>query len=234
MLFSLCIPTMDRFDSFLKVNLQNYINNDFIHEIIITDENGRDVDKINIHFHSSKLKLYKNESRLGCLLNKHKACSLANNEWIALIDSDNYADINYFKTASEFILNNTINPYSILSPSKALPSYNFTPGCYTKKDLQNKELLLNLGNYIINKKLILNVDLTKDTDNIKNSNACDVILFNIIIFEQFNINFYIVKNMHYFHKTHNGSIYLQESTKASYKNLIYELKKIRLQKLIVS
>ena len=44
-MFSLCIPTMDRFD-FLKSYLPKYINNNLVREIIICDENGNDYKKI--------------------------------------------------------------------------------------------------------------------------------------------------------------------------------------------
>tara|TARA_Y100000389_G_scaffold204655_1_gene258624 strand:+ start:14086 stop:14796 length:711 start_codon:yes stop_codon:yes gene_type:complete len=234
MFFSLCIPTMDRFDTFLKKTLSKYIENEYINEIIITDENGNDIEKIILHFNSPKLKLYKNEYRLGCFLNKHKACSLANNIWIALIDSDNFADINYFKSASDFIENNNLSNNTILSPSKALPSYKFNVGCYRKQNLKGTELMLNTGNYIINKYLISNISFINDIENIKNSNACDVILFNIMLFEQFNINFYVIKDMTYLHTTHNGSIYLQECNEPYYKKLIYELKNKRLINLLNS
>ena len=36
-MFSLCIPTMDRFDQFLNRYLEGYMNNDLIDEIIITN-----------------------------------------------------------------------------------------------------------------------------------------------------------------------------------------------------
>ena len=41
-MFSLCIPTMDRFDTFLSKFLVKYLNNEYINEIIITDENGNE------------------------------------------------------------------------------------------------------------------------------------------------------------------------------------------------
>ena len=43
---SLCIPTMNRYDSFLKNNLTKYLQMDLIDEIVICDENGEDVKKI--------------------------------------------------------------------------------------------------------------------------------------------------------------------------------------------
>jgi hypothetical protein len=223
MFFSLCIPTMNRYDQFLKNNLQKYIDNEYINEIIITDEFGTDIDKISLNFNSLKLKLYKNEYRLGCLLNKHKACSLAKNDWIALIDSDNFADLNYFKIASNYILNNNISNNSIISPYRALPNYKFVSGCLNRKnhkEIEKNKLLLNTGNYIINKNLINKINLEKDMENIKYSNACDVMLFNLILFEQLNINFYVVENMEYYHSTHNGSIYLEECNNVKYTELI--------------
>ena len=97
-MFSLCIPTMERFDTFLKVNLLKYLDDKNIDEIIICDETGNDIDKINNFFpNNQKLRLFKNETRLGPFANKLKACSLAKNEWIALIDSDNFADTDYFQ-----------------------------------------------------------------------------------------------------------------------------------------
>jgi hypothetical protein len=232
MIFSLCIPTMDRFD-FLKKNLPHYINNNFINEIIITDENGNDIEQIKQHFDSSidssKLKLFKNDTRLGCLLNKHKACSLASNEWIAIIDSDNFADKHYFESASSFLYNNNIPKNSILAPERALPSYKFDVGLYKKNIINhNLSLMLNTGNYIINKYLIDNVNFENDMDDIPYSNACDVVFFNIMLFEQFNLNFYVIKNMYYNHATHKNSIYLKEHKTEHYKKLIYKIRNERL------
>jgi hypothetical protein len=45
-MFSLCIPTLDRFDNFLSKNLVKYLQNEDISEIIITDENGNDIEKL--------------------------------------------------------------------------------------------------------------------------------------------------------------------------------------------
>ena len=45
-MFTLCIPTIDRFDNFLSKYLPHYLNNPLIKEIIITDENGNDAKKI--------------------------------------------------------------------------------------------------------------------------------------------------------------------------------------------
>ena len=219
-MFSLCIATMDRYDTFLHLFLPKYINNPYIDEIIITDENGNDITKIQQNISSHKLKLYTNNKKLGPFLNKLKACSLAKNTWIALIDSDNYADEKYFLTALNYINNNQLSQNVILSPSWAKPTFNFT--ClnnliYKKGNFeQNKKIekinnvassqLMNVGNFIVNKFLIDN--LIYDNNDVVKSSACDVIFFNVLLFEQLNLEFHVVENMWYDHATHNDSTYI--------------------------
>jgi glycosyltransferase involved in cell wall biosynthesis len=232
-MFSLCIPTLDRFDNFLSRYLVQYLENEYINEIIITDENGNDIEKINNAFpNNSKLILIKNESRLGPFLNKMKACSFAKNEWIVLMDSDNFAHKDYFVLAKKYIENLMVNAdvnlqNIILAPSKARPNFDFSHlsgFVYKKGDfvknihLDNETLqqhnsptstLMNTGNYVINKFLIDNLNLTTEMDNIQYSSACDVIYFNTLLFEQFDVNMHVVANMEYDHVVHDGSIYIQ-------------------------
>jgi len=230
-MFSLCIPTMDRYDNFLSKYLTDYINNDLIDEIIITDENGNDVNKIKQHFNNDKLKLFINDNILGPFLNKLKACENAKNEWIALIDSDNFADTEYFIVAKEYI-NKNINQQKniILAPSFAKPNFNYSNYSgviYNKNNLKLYKNNLsvqcvNTGNYIINKFLINNINLTNETKNIPFSSACDVIYFNTLLFEQLDLNLHIVPNLTYLHVVHNNSIYLLTSGKyRDFNNTIY-------------
>jgi hypothetical protein len=226
-MFTLCIPTLDRFDDFLSRYLPEYLNNNLINEIIITDENGNDVDKIQKMFNNDKLKLFKNTKRLGPFLNKLSACSKATNEWIVLMDSDNFADKKYFNVAKEYIKNNVLQKNTILAPCFAKPRFNYLhlsgfiykKGEFKKnKILESKkinnnftpsEILMNTGNYVINKYLIDNIDLTNQTENIKMSSACDVIYFNTLLFEQLDLELHVVSNLEYDHVVHNGSVYIQ-------------------------
>jgi hypothetical protein len=236
-MFSLCIPTIDRFDLFLSIYLPQYIDNDLINEIIITDENGNDIEKIDKTFpNNEKLILVKNETKLGPFLNKLKACSYAKNEWISIMDSDNFADKNYFITGKEYIQNiekNNINKKNIiLAPFKANPHLNYSHlsgYIYNKGNIQNNrnlennifhysfwnptykhsEVLMNTGNYIINKYLIEGIDLSQEAENIKKSSACDVIYFNTLLFEQLDLHMHIVPNLEYEHVVHEGSTYTQ-------------------------
>jgi len=219
-MFSLCIPTIDRYELFLKKYLEYYIYNDLINEIIITDENGNDIEKIRQRYPDNpKLILVKNEHKLGPFLNKVKACKLANNEWIALIDSDNFADKNYFLIAKKYIDDNINNQKNIiLAPSFAKPNFNYSQfsGIVFKNGYfkENKHIqfasttLMNTGNYIINKYLIDNLNIDNEIDNIRQSSACDVIYFNTLLFEQLDLNLHVVPNLEYEHVVHNGSVYL--------------------------
>jgi hypothetical protein len=222
---------MDRFDFFLNKYIKEYINNEYIDEIIITDENGNDIEKINTFFpNNKKLFLIKNEYRLGPFLNKLKACKLAKNEWIVLIDSDNFANMDYFITAQNYIKNVIKDQKNIiLAPSKAKPNFDYShlSGFIYKNDYfkinsikenslikqhnTNSIVLMNTGNFVINKYLIDNLNINNETHNINQSSSCDVIYFNILLFKQLDLNLHIVNNLEYDHVVHSGSIYIQTS-----------------------
>lgn len=230
-MFSLCIPTIDRFDSFLQKYLEKYIDNEYINEIIITDENGNDIEKIQkVYPNNNKLVLIKNEHRLGPFLNKLKACKHAKNEWIALMDSDNFAYKDYFVTAKNYIDNIIKDKKNIiLAPSKARPNFDYSHlsgfiyknGSFKENEIKEKSLkkaynfpstvLMNTGNFVINKYLIDNLNVNNEIQNISQSSSCDVIYFNVLLFEQLDLNLHVVSNLEYEHVVHNGSIYTQTS-----------------------
>ena len=99
---------------FLKNNLTKYLQIDLIDEIVICDENGEDVKKIQRDFpNNDKLRLFVNE-KLGHFLNKIAYVKQAKNEWIALIDSDNFLIMIILK--KNLLLKKNLNKNSILSP----------------------------------------------------------------------------------------------------------------------
>lgn len=223
-MFSLCITTLNRFDNFLKKNIPKYLENDLISEIIVSDESiSNDFKLLQEYFgeNNSKLKLLKNEKILGPFLNKVRCCKEAKNEWIVLMDSDNFADVDYFKIAEQYIKSSQhkINEYTILSPSMASPNfdYKFLANIILTKNNIRKyyndpmfNCFINTGNYIISKKIINNFCFEKDLDIIKSSNACDVKLMNTLFFEQFeNLNIHVLENMKYEHVVHDESVYLK-------------------------
>jgi NDP-sugar pyrophosphorylase family protein len=231
---SLCIPTMNRYDEFLSIYIPEYLENPYINEIIICDENGNDKDKIDLKFNNSKLKTFKNNNKLGPFLNKINCVLNATNEWICLIDSDNFADLKYFETLKKYFESNNIDKTTILAPSFAQPKFDYThlEGiCITKNNLKeiigkeqslrkknNQDLLvcMNTGNYFFNKYIFENLDLDKESEYIYNTPSCDVIYINTLFFEQLNIKFIIVPQLYYLHNVHDGSIFNQTCNQYRY------------------
>jgi len=240
-MFSLCIPTMNRFDQFLSINLPKYIENQLIGEIIISDENGEDIKKIKEAFpNCNKLKLFVNEKRLGPFLNKMNACQKAKNEWLVLMDSDNFADTDYFEIVNNYVLNKNLSKTTILAPCWAKPRFNyshlsgeiFKKGNFEKiknkeknlsKEYVNSRTLMNTGNYVLNKYIIDNLDLTNEINNLQFSHSCDVIYMNTLFFEQYDtMELHVLENLHYSHVVHNGSVYVQYHSKfRNFNNFIY-------------
>lgn len=218
---SLCIPTMNRFDSFLKTYLQyylQYLKAGIINEIIICDETGDDYKKIlDTYGTVPNFKVIKNESVLGVFKNKLKVSSLATSNYIAIIDSDNFCDEVYFNTVKKYIIENEhmFSSTVILSPSFAKPNFNykqFDNAVVTKSNLKNFyyagnfETLLNTGNFVVNKKIIDNIIYDESVMSV--ITAADVLYFNLLAYLQFDdLQLHVVKDLEYNHVVHGGSIY---------------------------
>ena len=98
MVLTVAIPTMDRWN-FLKDQIPIYLNNPNIDYVVISDENGRDVDIISHMENDShiKLRLYNNDSILGVYGNKRQCFLKAPSDWVAVLDSDNQFDDSFFE-----------------------------------------------------------------------------------------------------------------------------------------
>jgi len=227
---SLCITTMDRFDIFLSKYIDKYIeylNAGLIDEIIINDENGNDYDKINEKYkelllENPKIKVFKNEHRLGVFLNKLKVCSHASNKYIALIDSDNFPNETYFEIVNEYIKNNegSFSENIILAPSRSI-NHNESP-FLNYKEFENQiitranikehidklkfQVLLNTGNYILSKKITDNIQYNQNIMDI--ISGCDVVYFNLLAFMQVSdLQLHVVEGLEYSHTEHENGEY---------------------------
>jgi len=218
---SLCIPTYNRFDTFLEKNLKLYLDNPYIHEIIITDEDGKDMEKIKNNFSSPKLFVYKNDSILGAFLNKSRAVSLAKHEWICLMDSDNYAPPSYFEAWKKYTEQHGLEPKKIYMPIQTFQP-NKKGFDYTEfKDMQlnhtntseyNLDKLntaLNTGNYIFHKTNYL--ESNQFFPGLHTScQSVEVFLRNVLLLLN-RSTFVMVPEMKYEHIVHKGSYFLQHS-----------------------
>lgn len=223
--FSLCITTMDRYDTFLKNSLKAYIQfmeEGLIHEIIVSDENGNDYEKIVAEYghlmENSNFRIYKNETVLGVFLNKMKACRYAKYDNIILMDSDNFADRDYFIESERFVRTSIASKTFILSPSRLLNTdLDYTRFCgvrITRDTIQqyiNDECfrtLLNTGNFVISKSII--DILHYDLDTIKKISFYDVVYFHLLVFQQCkDIHLYVSPDLKYSHRVHADSGWLR-------------------------
>lgn len=217
---SLCIPTMDRWE-FLSKNLEDYIKNPYIDEIVISDENGNDADKIKKYFNeTNKIVINVNNKKLGVYKNKEKVVSLSKNDWVCLIDSDNFAPLKYFEEWGKYIEKNGIDNSVIYSPSKTTKQKNHNGFDFInvsgvmidssnfKKYFKINDVFFNLGNYIFNKHNYIKYGTKSDEKNLEiTCYAVDVLYKNYLLITRGNMKLFGVPNMEYNHIVHNGSEY---------------------------
>lgn len=216
--FSLCIPTMDRW-KFLEESLPKYLINPYIKEIVLVDENGADYEQITrVYANEPKIRAYRNEHRLGPFLNKLECMKRATCDWMVMIDSDNFADIDYFETLMKVF--DDSNPHRIYMPSKAVPNFDYTAFAgmnLTFKTIgslirENNDLHLtacfNTGNYVLSK-LAFQTLLQYATDELSQTSfCCDVIYANTLLLSN-GFDFLVVPDQHYSHVVHEGSVYFE-------------------------
>ena len=95
----MAIPTMDRWSTFLKSELPAYLSNPTIDAVVISDENGNDIQSICEAGLDTdpKLRLYQNDSVLGVYGNKRQCLLRSSTDYVAVLDSDNHFDPAFFK-----------------------------------------------------------------------------------------------------------------------------------------
>ena len=205
---------MNRFE-FLKDSIPKYLDNKYIAEIIICDETGEDYDLITTTFNHPKLRVYKNEKRLGCLRNKLNVMSKATCEYICLFDSDNFVAENYFEA-----FNKSIHKSDIFLPDKALPNFMFTPFVDVNLDKHTlREILRRYGNLTLNLLNTMNCIFSKDMSDKLQSILNDTDVDNCYAGDSMYILTYamficdarisVIPNMSYEHRVHDGSYWIE-------------------------
>ena len=229
---SLCIPTMDRW-GFLKVNIPQYLENPYISEIVISDENGHDAEKIRATFTDPKIRVSVNTSRLGGFLNKQRVVSLAKNEFVCLMDSDNFAPLSYFEAWAKYLNGAAPSEHTIYSPYRTIPQpdhegfdYSFAKGItitssdfkYIWRTIPMSRLLYNTGNFIVPKNLYDTSAVPFRAEFLGKNNGpgpLDVMFQHYLMWTYKSMTLAVVPGMDYHHKVHAGSYYLTESSDAN-------------------
>lgn len=228
---SLCIPTMDRFDSFLGKSLDAYVlllEAGWIDEIVVSDENGADYEKIVTRYshligdNHQKFRVYKNREIMGVFRNKIEVCRRARHDTIVLLDSDNFAEKEYFIRIRTFLQSYLDAPSRnhplIISPAVLLStnlrfqriSRDSPITRQNVRDFLHSDdfwILLNTGNYAVSRSIVNN--LRYEADDARQASFYDVVYFNLLVFRQFpTVHFHVVSDLEYHHRVHPGSGWL--------------------------
>lgn len=222
--FTVAIPTMRRWSSFLEKSIPQYLEFDLVSNVVVCDETGEDVAAIlaSPYGKHPKLTLITNEKRLGAYLNKRKCIEKSPTEWIAVLDSDNIFSEEFFYTAYDALKKESFSPKLVLASgdntrvfiktgAQETRTTHFSGMRITRSNwnqvlqMPNWNFLLNDGNYIVHKSVYscLNPNYT-----LEQVYAADAILAA----KQFVANgfvYYIVPGLSYIHTVHEDSEWLK-------------------------
>jgi len=208
---SVCIPTMRRF-SFLKESIPKYLENPHVTELVIVDETGEDYVAITSAFSHPKLRVYQNESRLGMLKNKLRAASYATSDFIAILDSDNFADVGYFQAFKSFFTAHSFSSACLFMPCAATPNFNYREwvGAPINRDTIRQyypriDTCMNTMNSIISREFLSTFDILSDTPICDEIGCYDSKYF--VLYTLFNMKgtAFVVDGMTYEHRVHDES-----------------------------
>lgn len=161
-MITVAIPFYNSQD-YLGKALELLLDSDFVSEIIIHD----DCSEHQTYSDHPKVKIYRNDTNLGAFKNKYLAVSKSLNEWVYLLDSDNY----FFDNSLEVVKNIKPQRGRYYSPSQLhllddgldsslngkVVKYDFgvVDANKAKSLLQSGigefEWLINTGNFFINR-----------------------------------------------------------------------------------
>lgn len=210
MKLTLAITTHNRYEMLLE-SFSGVIDDPRIDEILIMDDCSDEVywNKIKeLPKFNQKIKVVRQAQNRGMSVNKRDAVFHSRNEWVILFDSDNIIGRDYLDALSGVMWFSDI----IYCPSFAKPQFDYrkyellTFDKYHKPDLSDPMLncLFNTCNYVVSREKYL------ETWQENNQVGCaDTIWFNYLWLKS-GYKFHVVPNMHYHHRVHPGSGFLQD------------------------
>lgn len=218
MKLSLAITTFNRYEMTVE-SFAQVIDDPRIDDIVILDDCSTDnsYQKLVEHFNGNeKVRVIRQGQNRGMLVNKFHAVGYAKNEWVALLDSDNVFGKTYFDAFYYQGVYDTPQLYSntIYMPSFAKPTFDYRKFSGKKYDRFNAIDLLSdsLGNCLVNTcNYIVHRDsyckIFQDNESMRGT---DTLWFNYLWLKAGN-SFYIVPDMQYFHREHDGSTWAQHA-----------------------
>lgn len=240
MQLSLCITTYNRYD-LLKESYAQVIDDPRISEIIIVDDCSTEPgikEKVN-SLAGGKVKVFHQVRNQGMSRNKCDAIAYASNPWVIIFDSDNIIGPDYLDAFFTF-LDTWEDPYAshsirnnfIFCPSWAKPEFDFRK--YEMKQFGAKDAAKEIKSDIFNLCLnccncIVNRDFYLKTYQYNEQHIASDTIWHSYNHLKVGGLFYIVPSMHYYHRVHKGSGFLQGvdhnmRMQAEVRKMIMELK----------
>lgn len=230
MTISLAIPTYNS-SQYLWDCIRPVIDSDIISEIVIHDDRSSDVEYFNLietigNIDTNKIKLYRGSKNEKAYINKYLAVSKCKNDWVYLIDSDNWFD----KSILDVIRNIDFSKEDTCYHVKQLHmtngnivkfdyANNFIDLSIAKKNIREGtnyiDWLLNTGNFIVNKNSYIDSQqsavqsLRRGGKKFKDPKGADVLLFSYCWFRYKN-TFTIVDGFYHHHRIRPGNYFVQE------------------------
>ena len=196
------------------------LNDDRIGEIIICDDTSKDIDtleQILTTLNNPKIKLYKNETNMGCYHNKLETVSKCSNQWTLLLDSDNIISKEFIDRLYEIP---EWNSHTIYAPSvaetfpiepsdllnyRAFTNTHITPDVYINNALTNLNFicLINNCNYFLPTQEYIRCMSQYIYNRVTIDSLDSNVLFTDWLYN--NNSVYIVDNLKYKHRVHSNS-----------------------------
>jgi len=226
-MLTVAIPTMRRY-AFLKDSLPVYLAHPGVGEVLVCDETGEDCAAIEATplTQNPKLRLVRNEKRLGIYQNKRKAMTLATCPFVACLDSDNFFDDEWLDTITDLLKtadgktiyasadfkSANMDTGALTFPCKAFSGLKLDAASWnTIFKMPRWNFLLNDGNWVVPYKACLALpDIPSDA-----LEAADAI-YMLQQFVSKGFVVYYVPDLVYLHTVHGDSSWLKtdrESTR---------------------
>ncbi len=227
---TVAIPTMRRWKGFLEKSLPTFLNNEYVTYVVVCDETGEDVEAIRASRWAShpKLRLHRNEQRLGMYANKRRCVEVSPTEWVAVLDSDNIFPDVFFEALFELWKDEGSSSKTVYAASEIVRVFlktgeseqrtNHFSGMRINRGNWNQVLkmkawnfLLNDGNWVGHKSVLeawppLPESQVRATDSIR-------ILKGLV---EKGWTYSIVPGMRYIHTVHDDSEWIKTEAESSY------------------
>lgn len=218
-MLSLAITHYNRYEMVVE-SFAQVIDDVRLSEILIMDDCSTDgsYEKLRDHFKGNeKVRVIRQASNRGMLVNKADAVAHANNHWVVLLDSDNIIGKSYLDSLWHMGVYHgppQLYPETIYVPEYAKPQFDYRQFAGKKFNRHNSIDLIkdDMGNCLLN---TCNYLVHRDTygkvfEENPEMRGTDTLWFNYLWLKSGN-SFYVVPGMQYYHRQHEGSTWLQHA-----------------------